>query len=50
MGYIWHEGTIYEATSYAVPASLELLRQPATPGKHDVLALLALLNRLRVCL
>jgi hypothetical protein len=26
-----------------VPVFLELLRQPATPGKHDVLAFLALL-------
>jgi hypothetical protein len=40
---IWHQGTIYEATSYAVPVFLELLRQPATPGKHDILAFLALL-------
>jgi hypothetical protein len=40
---IWHQGTIYEATSYAVPVFLELLQQPATPGKHDVLAFLALL-------
>jgi hypothetical protein len=43
MGYIWHQGTIYKATSYAVPVFPELLRQPATPGKHDVLAFLALL-------
>jgi hypothetical protein len=43
MGYIWHQGTIYEATSDAVPVFLEWLRQPATPGKHDVLAFLALL-------
>src|ERR1700723_484477 len=42
MGYIWHQGTIYEATSYAVPVFLELLRQPGT-GKHDILAFLALL-------
>jgi hypothetical protein len=42
-GHIWHQGTIYEAISYAVPVFLELLRQPATPGKHDVLAFLALL-------
>src|SRR5580700_6613850 len=42
-GNIWHQGTIYEATSYAMPVFLELLRQPATPGKHDVLAFLALL-------
>lgn len=43
-GNIWHQGTIYEATSWlAAPVFLELLRQPATPGQHDVLAFLALL-------
>src|ERR1700733_5592944 len=48
-GYIWHQGTIYEATSYAVAVFLELLRQPATPGKHDVLAFLALLFNISSC-
>jgi hypothetical protein len=42
-GNIWHQGTIYEATAHTVPIFLELLRQPATPAKHEILVFLALL-------
>ena len=30
------KGPYYEATRYAVPVFLELLRPPATSGKHDI--------------
>jgi len=40
-GNIWHQGTIYEATSYAVPFLYELLRSPETPDKLLVTLLLA---------
>lgn len=40
-GNIWHQGTIYEATSYAVPFLYELLRSPETPDKLLVTFLLA---------
>lgn len=37
---IWHQGTVYEATAYAVPFLLELLREPAVPDKAEILGLL----------
>src|SRR5688572_2087947 len=39
-GNIYHQGSVYEATSYAVPFLLEILRAPDTQEKHELLALL----------
>ena len=41
-GNIWHQGTVYEATAYAVPFLLELMRGNH-PDALDVLGLLALI-------
>ncbi len=41
-GNIWHQGTVYEATAYAVPFLLELVRGNH-PDTLDVLGLLALI-------
>lgn len=38
---IWHHGQVYEATPYAVPFLIELIRAPALPDKDAVLTLLA---------
>jgi len=40
-GNIWHQGTVYEASSYAVPFLQELLKSPDTPDKVSIAALLA---------
>ncbi len=40
-GNIWHQGTVYEATSYAVPFLLELASDAGTPDRIGILALLA---------
>ncbi|HEX2913280.1 MAG TPA: hypothetical protein VH186_20930 [Chloroflexia bacterium] len=37
---IWHQGTVYEASSYAVPFLIELLEQPEVREKERVLGLL----------
>ena len=39
-GNIWHQGTVYEATSYAVPFLVELAAGNATPDRPGILALL----------
>lgn len=39
-GSIWHQGTVYEATSYAVPFLLELAADPQTPDRIGILDLL----------
>jgi len=39
-GNIFHQGTRYQASAYAVPFLLELLADPATPERTEVLALL----------
>ena len=44
-GNIYHQGTVYEATSYAVPFLLELLESDEVQGKDDVLVLLFHLAR-----
>ncbi len=44
-GNIWHQGTVYQATAYAVPFLLELLESPKVDGKDDILVLLAHLAR-----
>lgn len=40
-GNIWHQGTVYEASSHAVPSLYELLKLPETPDKLIVAFLLA---------
>jgi hypothetical protein len=40
-GNIWHQGTIYEVSSYAVPFLYELLKSSETPDKLIVAFLLA---------
>lgn len=39
-GNIWHQGTIYEATAYAVPFLIEIAANARTPDRPGVLALL----------
>jgi len=39
-GNIFHQGTRYEASAYAVPFLIELLADPATPGRSEILGLL----------
>jgi hypothetical protein len=38
---IYHQGTVYEATAYAVPFLLEILRAPEIEDREDVLSLFA---------
>lgn len=38
---IWHQGTVYEVTSYAIPFLILLLSQPKIQGKDRILGLLA---------
>jgi hypothetical protein len=40
-GNIWHQGTVYEATSFAVPFLLELAADPTVPRRNGVVDLLA---------
>jgi hypothetical protein len=40
-GNIWHQGTVYEATAYAVPFLIDLAADPATPDRIGILELLA---------
>jgi HEAT repeat protein len=40
-GTIWHQGTVYEASPFAVPFLLEMLRSPDTPDKAGIAMLLA---------
>lgn len=40
-GTIWHQGTVYEATSYAVPFLILLLIHPKTEDKEGILHLLS---------
>jgi HEAT repeat protein len=44
-GNIWHQGTVYEATAYAVPFLIELLREPAVQDKAEILGLLQAISR-----
>ena len=39
-GTIWHQGTVYEATPYAVPFLIELVTDPAIPDRCHILSLL----------
>ena len=40
-GNLWHQGTIYEATSCVVPFLIQLLQAPQVRDKADILAYLA---------
>jgi hypothetical protein len=40
-GNLWHQGTIYEATAYAVPFFLQLLKSEVVPNRHEILIYLA---------
>jgi len=40
-GNIWHQGTVYEATAYAVPFLIELAVDRCTPDRVGILSLLA---------
>ncbi len=42
-GNIFHQGTRYEASAYAVPFLLELLADPVTPDRDQIIGLLACL-------
>ncbi|MGB1288560.1 MAG: HEAT repeat domain-containing protein [Aggregatilineales bacterium] len=42
-GNIWHQGTVYEATAYAVPFLIELLESPDFPDKVAMLNYLSTL-------
>jgi hypothetical protein len=44
-GNIWHQGTVYEATAYAVPFLIELAENQQTPNRVDILLLLAAIAR-----
>jgi|SRR5215510_13154506 len=39
-GNIWHQGTVYQASAYAVPFLAELLRSDDVRDKHEILFLL----------
>jgi hypothetical protein len=36
-GNLYHQGSIYEATAYAVPFLLELAQAPEVPDRHEIL-------------
>jgi len=38
---LWHQGTVYQATAYAVPFLIELLTSPQVTRKYDILIYLA---------
>ena len=42
-GNIWHQGTVYEASSYAVPFLVELTAEPTVAARGDILGLLGAL-------
>jgi HEAT repeat protein len=44
-GNIWHQGTVYQATSYAVPFLVALLQEREVLGKCDILGLLQAISR-----
>ena len=43
-GNIWHQGTVYEASAYAVPFLIELLAAPGIQCKAEILGLLRALG------
>src|SRR5262249_48116429 len=44
-GNLWHQGTVYEASSRAVPFLLEIAAQSDTADLHEVIVYLACLAR-----
>lgn len=40
-GNIWHQGTVYEATAYAIPFLIELLEESDVEDKHAILIYLS---------
>lgn len=44
LGTIWHEGTVFDATSRAVPFLVELLGERTTPDRNRIALLLGLLG------
>lgn len=42
-GNIWHQGTVYEATAYAVPFLIELAGNRSTPNRLGILHLLSVI-------
>lgn len=42
-GNIFHQGTRYEASAYGVPFLLELVADPATPDRHEIIYLITCL-------
>jgi tetratricopeptide (TPR) repeat protein len=40
-GSIWHQGTVYEASAFAVPFLIAMLDQDGPPGRGEVLSFLA---------
>ena len=38
---LWHQGTVYQATAYAIPFLIELLTVPQVTRKYDILIYLA---------
>jgi hypothetical protein len=43
-GNLWHQGSVYEATAYAVPFLVELVREPLVQERHELLIYLALIH------
>jgi hypothetical protein len=46
---IWHQGSIYEASSYAVPFLIELLEDKSVREKENILELLELIRTATAC-
>jgi len=42
-GNIWHQGTVYEASSYAVPFLIELAAEPSLTRRYEILGLVGAL-------
>ena len=42
-GNLWHQGTVYQATSRAVPFLIELAASESTPDRHEILSYLGAL-------
>src|SRR5579883_1568825 len=42
-GNIWHQGTVYEASSYAAPFLIELATEPSLTRRDEILGLIGAL-------
>jgi hypothetical protein len=49
-GNLWHQGTVYEASSHAIPFLLEIAAKDTAPDLHDVIVYLTCLARGSSCL